>query len=109
MFAAPEFKITSTSQRRPRPRRGFTLAELVIAVGMTAMITTALLILSASTGRSLAEMVNYVDLDHYNRVALDSLTRELRQVRYLTTYNSNSFTFSDKDGIDLTYTYSPAA
>ena len=109
MFAAQESKTISTSPRRPLTRRGFTLAELVIAVGMTAMITTALLILSASTGRSLAEMVNYVDLDHYNRVALDSLTRELRQVRYLTSYNSNSFTFSDKDGIDLTYTYSPAS
>jgi len=88
---------------------GVTLVELMIGVFLTALAATALLILSASTGRSLAEMTNYVDLDHYNRVALDKLTRELRQVRYLVSVanNKKSVTFSDKDGLDVTYTYSP--
>ena len=78
-----------------------------MGVAMTAMLTTALLILSSSTGRSLAEMVNYVDLDHYNRLALDNMTRELRQVRDLTSYSIISVTCTDKDGLDLNYTYSP--
>src|SRR6266498_4739275 len=109
MFAAPEFKITSIESRTRANRSGMTVLELVFAVGLTGIAATALLILSVSTGRSLAEMVNYVDLDHYNRVALDKLTRELRQVRYLVSVanNKKSVTFSDKDGLDVTYTYSP--
>jgi hypothetical protein len=92
---------------RRRIRAGITLMEMVIAVALTTMVGTALLILSSSTGRCLAEMVNYVDLDHENRVALDNLTRELRQVRFLTSYSSSSVTCSDKDGGELRYVYSP--
>jgi hypothetical protein len=83
--------------------------ELVFGVALTALAATALLILSSSTGRSLAEMVNYVDLDHYNRVALDKLTRDLRQVRFLTSLSSNSVTCMDKDGTALSYVYSSGA
>src|SRR6185436_14357189 len=108
MFAALECKTTSIKrQRRFHQRSGLSLVELVIGVGLTGIAATALLILSSSTGRSLAELANYVDLDHYNRVALDNLTRELRQVRYLNTYSSNSVTCTDKDGSQLSYVYSP--
>jgi len=85
-----------------------TVLELVFAVGLTGIAATALLILSVSTGRSLAEMVNYVDLDHYNRVALDKLTRDLRQVRYLDSLSTTAITFIDKDGTPLSYVYDPA-
>ena len=108
MFAALEFKTTSIERQRRAHCSGVTLVELVIAVGLSALAATALLILSVSTGRSLAEMVNYVDLDHYNRVALDSLTRELRQVRDINSFSVNSMTFTDKDGAPLSYVYLPA-
>src|SRR5204862_5894602 len=120
MFASPVSKTTSSRERSQNTRSmrfctggrpacaGVTLVEVLIGTFLTALAATALLILSASTGRSLAEMTNYVDLDHYNRVALDKLTRELRQVRYLVSVanNKKSVTFSDKDGLDVTYTYS---
>ena len=112
MFASQVSKTTSIRDARRRPAcAGVTLVEVVIGLFLTVLASTALLILSASTGRSLAEMTNYVDLDHYNRVALDKLTRELRQVRYLVSVanNKKSATFSDKDGLDVTYLYSPGA
>lgn len=92
-----------------RAQAAFSIAEVVIAVALTTIAGTALLILSSSTGRSLAEMTNYVDLDHENRVALDNLSRELRQVRYLTGYSATSVTCSDKDGVEVSYVYSPVA
>ena len=98
---------TSPRQKRRQNLIALSLMEVVIAVALTTMVGTALLILSSSTGRSLAEMVNYVDLDHENRVALDNLTRELRQVRYLTSFSASSVTCSDKDGADVSYVYSP--
>jgi hypothetical protein len=83
-----------------------TLMELVMAMGVSALVTVLIIVLAASTGRSFAEMVNYVDLDHYNRVALDIMTRDLRQVRYLQNFQADSLVFMDKDGLPLSYTYS---
>ena len=97
----------SIERRARRDRSGFTLTEVLISAGLAGLVATAMLILSVSTGRSLAELFNYVDLDHENRIALDSLTRELRQVHYITAYSSNSVSFVDKDGLALSYVYSP--
>src|SRR5437773_8616459 len=105
MCVEPEFRIIST-ERRPRAgRSGASLMELLIAVGLTALAASTILILSFSTGRSLAEMVNYIDLDHYNRVTLDNLTRDLRQVSYLTSFSPTAIAFTDKDGTPLSYVY----
>jgi hypothetical protein len=108
MFAALDFKITSTKRGVRATASGMTLAEVVIAVALAAMAATTLLILSASTGRSLAEMFNYVDLDHVNRVALDNMTKELRQVTYITSFSPTAISFMDKDGTPLSFVYSPA-
>jgi len=83
------------------------LAELMVAIGVTSLIVVVMLVLAVSTGRSFVEMVNYVDLDHYNRVALDMMSRDMRQVLYLQTFSSNSMIFLDKDGQPLQYAYSP--
>jgi hypothetical protein len=107
MFAAAESKTTSTEPRSRRNRSGLTLTEVLISMGLASLVASALLVLSVSTGRSLAELFNYVDLDHMNRIALDSLTRELRQVTYLTSISSNTLSFVDKDGAALSYVYSP--
>jgi Tfp pilus assembly protein PilW len=84
-----------------------TLVEMMVATALMSLAVGALLILSSSTGRSLAEMVNYVDLDHYNRVALDTMTREIRQARSLVSFSKNKLTFEEFDGTSLVYTYSP--
>jgi type II secretory pathway component PulJ len=84
-----------------------TLPELLIALGITGIVMLVIVTLSVSTGRSLAEMFNYVDLDHSNRIAIDVMSRDLRQVRYLSSYNTNSVTFVDKDDTAITYAYSP--
>lgn len=84
-----------------------TFTEVVISMGLAGIVASTMLVLSVSTGRSLVELFNYVDLDHENRIALDSLTRELRQVNYITAYATNAVSFVDKDGASLRYVYSP--
>jgi len=88
---------------------GVTLVELLIAIGLTSLIAVVILILAVSTGRSFVEMVNYVDLDHNNRMALDIMTRDLRQVQSVVTVATNSLAFLDMDGQSLRYTYSPSS
>src|SRR5688572_1089148 len=107
MFAAAECKTTFTRRQRRRSCAGLSLIELVISLFLGVMAGTAVLILSVHTGRSFAEIVNYVDLDHSSRIALDTMTRELRQVRQLTSFSPTALTFEDKDGIPLSYVYSP--
>ena len=108
MLASPGFKTISTSGG-PRVRRaGLSLFEFIIALGLSGLVLVVLVALSVSTGRSLAEMFNYVDLDHSNRIAIDVMSRDLRQVRYLSSYNTNAVSFVDRDLTTLSYVYSPA-
>jgi hypothetical protein len=102
-----ESKITSTDPRRRPARAGVTLVEFVISMGITAIVALALVAISMTTGRSLSEMFNYIDLDHYNRIALDTMTRDLRQVRYLSSYQTNAVSFMDQYSNTLSFVYSP--
>ena len=107
MFAKADCKTTCTSSRDLKARAAFSVMELVVSLLLATLAGSSLLILSVYTGRSLAEMVNYVDLDHNNRIALDSMSRELRQVRQLSSFDNTSLTFMDKDDRPLSYVYSP--
>jgi len=73
---------------------------------LTTIFATAIVSITVTTGRSFAEMVNYVELDQNNRSALDNLSREIRQVNFLTSYNPSRLDFIDNDGQPLTYEYS---
>jgi len=72
------------------------------------LFSTAILGLSVSTGRSFAEISNYVELDHFNRVALDHLNKDIRQVDYLVAFATNRLEFMDYDGQPVVFEYSPA-
>lgn len=93
---------------RRQSQAGLTLVEVVIALGVSGVVLLVLVALSVNSGRSLAEMVNYVDLDHHNRIALDVMTRDLRQMRFLSDYQTNSVSFVDEAGRTLFLGYSPA-
>lgn len=108
MFPSPGFKTISTSLFRRAGRAGVTLPEFLISLGLAGIVMLVIVALSVSTGRSLAEMFNYVDLDHSNRIAIDVMSRDLRQVRYLSSYTTNAISFVDKDLSTLSYIYSPA-
>lgn len=107
MSVSPASRTTSIERRRDRRRRGLSLAEVVVGLGISSFLLIVLVTISLTTGRSLAEMFHYVDLDHYNRIALDVMTRDLRQVRYLSQYQTNSVSFVDQRSNTLTFAYSP--
>jgi len=79
----------------------------MVAVALTSIFMTVMVSISLSTGRSFAEIVNYVDLDHINRLAIDNLSREIRQVKFLTSFDPARLTFVDNDNQQLTYEFSP--
>lgn len=105
MFVALGYKTIFI--KRNAARLGLTLVEFLVALGLVGILAAVLVALSVNTGRSFAAMVNYVDLDAYNRVALDYMSRELRQVKFLSKYETNRLTFVDNDGHVLSYEYHP--
>jgi hypothetical protein len=107
MFAKPACKTMCTRCRHSVSGAAFSLMELVFAVCLGVLAGTGILILSVHSGRSIADMVSYVDLDHGNRVAMDRLSKELRQVSQMTSFSPNAVSFIDKDGKPLSYIYSP--
>jgi hypothetical protein len=57
------------------------------------------------TNRSFASLTNYLDLDQKTQVALDKMSREVRQVKKLTSFSSTNLTFQDYDLGTLQYVY----
>ena len=83
------------------------LVEMLVAMAIGSILLIALCALSFYSSHSFVALTNYVDLDRFNRNAMDTITREMRQTKKVTSFASDSVTFEDYDGLSLTYTYSP--
>ena len=57
------------------------------------------------SSRSFVAMANYAELDQNSQLALDKMSREIRQAHRLTDYQPNSLTFLDADNKPLTFSY----
>ena len=95
----------STSPRR----RAFTLAELLVTMGVGGIVMSALGALVLYTARSFAMLSNYVDLDNRSRTALDIITRDVRQGASVSEFTSYSVIFVDSDKTELKFHYDPQA
>jgi hypothetical protein len=97
------------SALRPRLCDGFTLVETLMGVGLGGLVIAMFLAFLLYTSRSFSILTNHLELHQANRQALDTMTRDIRQVRRVTRYATNSVTFEDADGMALDYTYDVAA
>jgi prepilin-type N-terminal cleavage/methylation domain-containing protein len=88
---------------------GMTLVEMLIAVAIGSLVFAAIGKLTLFTARSFVALGNYNDLDNASRNALDTLSREIRQTKALTQYNTNKLVFTDYDGLSLTYEWDATA
>jgi prepilin-type N-terminal cleavage/methylation domain-containing protein len=91
----------------PRSARGYTLVEMVVAVGVFSITGLALASVYLFAMKSFAAMGNYAVLDKANRQAMDLLTREVRQAKQVTAYSTNSITFVNGDSLTVTYLFRP--
>jgi Tfp pilus assembly protein PilW len=98
-------KITSTKSRRA----GVTLVELLVGIGLGSIVLMSVASFSLYSGRSVASLTNYADLESRSRLALDRMSQEIRQTKGLTDFTSTALTFKDADGTALSYVYDPSA
>ena len=86
----------------------FTLVETMAMAAVGSIVLVAFLSLLFFSNRSFACLANYSDLDEKTEMAVDKMSREIRQVNQLTGYSSTNLTFEDYDGGTLQYVYNPA-
>ena len=71
-------------------RRAWTLLEMMVALGIFSICGLAMMSLYIFSSRSLVALANYATLDIYNRQAMDTLTREIREATVVTDYSTNA-------------------
>ena len=91
-------------------RSGFTLIEMMIGMVIGIIVMGMYISLLIYYGRTMAGMGNYDDLNRTSRLALDVMTRDIRQCKSLITYSSSAngqiLVFSNMAGMTpQTFTY----
>jgi len=86
-------------------KSGFALAEALVAMCIVMLILMALCAFSMFSTRSFAALYNYVDLDDANRIAMDTLTRDVRQCKSVIDCTSGRLVLEDGNGFALGYIY----
>ncbi len=88
-------------------QRAMTLAEVTIAIGVGSIVLLSLGSFAIYSGRSMAGVFNYTEMDYGSRQALDQMTRDIRECTRLKEYSTNRLVLVDFDGADLAFVYSP--
>lgn len=98
--------VTSFSRLAPRTRTaGFSIPEFLIAAAICALVIGQVCALWLFSSRSFATQMNYVTMDQASQRALDLLTREIRQVKTLTSFATNEVIFTDIDDQPLKFAF----
>ncbi|MCW5554592.1 MAG: hypothetical protein KIS67_20830 [Verrucomicrobiae bacterium] len=82
-------KFLASNQNRAGGRRrssGLSLTELIVATGLGMVVLMILGVLSVHALRSFVAMGNYASLDARNRLALDKMSRDIRQATEVTIF-----------------------
>jgi len=89
-------------------RRGFSLMEYIIGMGVGSIVLLAVAAISLYSGRSFAGLANYADLNASSLHAIDYMTRDIRQAVRLASFSTNQIVLEDLGSSDpLIFTYSP--
>ena len=94
------FRITSTKRARAR---GFTIVEFLVGSLIAVALLAQVCALWFYSSRSFASQMAYVELDQKSQRALDTLSRDIRQVKQLTYFTPNRVVFTDVDDRPLEF------
>ena len=95
--------------RHKKECSGLTILEMLVAASLASLVFAATAMLWIFSARSFTALGNYGDLDRASRNALDSMSREIRQTKGMTSYSPSRITLVDWDDGALTYAYDSTA
>ncbi len=95
-------------------RRGFTLAEVLIASSLASILMLAILTSFLMLGRSGANAANYTTMERQARAGLERFGEDVRMAKYVTTVSTTQIKLtiphvSDTGTDDVYYTYDTSA
>jgi hypothetical protein len=96
-----------SDSRRIRARSAMTLVEMMVALGCSAVIMTALVATGVTLSKTMLAVQNYNDLNQWSRNALDVMSRDIRnatQVGSASTSTCLQLT-NTVTGEQITYNY----
>ena len=106
MFRSMVCKTTSISRR---PAAAFTLPEILVSAALGGLVLLVVAMVSIYSGRSFVAIANYVGMDQVSQLALDKMSREIRQAHRLIEFSPTSLTFEDGNKQQFTFNYDPEA
>jgi hypothetical protein len=83
------------------------LPEVLVASGIGVLLALMIVMVSMQSSRSFAAITNYVEMDQHSQIALDAMSREIRQARSLTNFTSTTLSLIDQNNKPLLYIYQP--
>jgi hypothetical protein len=88
-----------------RTTAAFTLVEVLVGIAVGGMIIATAGTLWFYSNRSFAAQLNYVDMDQASQMALDRLSRDIRQTKDLLAATNTKLLFADYDDEQLLFEY----
>lgn len=102
-----ECKITYTKRRRCA---GVTLIEMLFASAIGVIVVGTLVMVQLFANGSFASLYNYVTLDKQSLMALDTISRQVRQASAMTSFATNDVSFTNSvGGYGCRYVFDPSA
>jgi Tfp pilus assembly protein PilW len=89
MTARPS-SLTPRPGLRPRRQAGLSLVEMAVSLGVASIALVVIGLLSLHGLRSFAVMGSFADVDEKGRLAVDRISRDLRQATGVLRYQSNA-------------------
>ena len=94
-----------TFSRASRRARGFTLIEILFGTLFVMLLLLTLASFTMFTSLSFASLYNYIELDDRNRVAIDQITRDVRQANRVTDFTETRLVLEDAELVSIVYEY----
>jgi hypothetical protein len=103
------FTITLTKRHGRAQSSAFTLIEVLVASTLGLLVCLTIVLLSIFSSRTFVSIANYVHMDQRSQLALDKMSREIRQAKRLTEFSAQSLTFDDADYRPLRFIFDAKA
>ena len=81
------------------------MVELLVGIMIGGMLVATAGSIWFYSNRTFAAQLNYVDMDQASQMALDRISREIRQTKELQAETNDRLVFTDYDGETLSYQY----
>jgi len=86
-----------------------TVIEMIMAMGIGSLVLMSLMIVFMTSNRAFLAMGNYVSLDQASRLAVERMSRDIRNSQNLTSFSTNQLVFTYSGTTNLVYSYNSSA